>query len=84
MTYTCTVAWCRFDGRSLAALRRHIRQCHPWLVARERQSKSSRLTRPLAAHGPLGSVPNGTHARGLEPWHISHCSAVRMPLRGPS
>ena len=34
MTYTCTVAWCAFDGRSLAALRRHIRQCHPWLYAR--------------------------------------------------
>lgn len=35
MTYTCTVAWCSFDGRSESALRRHVRQVHPWLAARE-------------------------------------------------
>lgn len=37
MTYTCTVAWCPFDGRTEAALRKHVRTAHPWLAARERQ-----------------------------------------------
>ena len=39
MTYTCTVAWCSFDGRNMAALRKHLRAVHPWLVARENKAR---------------------------------------------
>jgi hypothetical protein len=40
MTYTCTVAWCTYDGRTESALRKHVRTVHPWLAARERADKA--------------------------------------------